>query len=616
MASIQMTEMRSSPHGKAESGAVLAGWLARLEDALAAADPEAAVELFCEEECFWRDLVAFTWNIATMDGRPAIREMLESRPRGSLTARFVRDGDAQVVDGMVEGWFDFETPLARGRGHARLRDGLCWTLLTAMTELKGHEEPSGFRRPYGVVHQARRGGWPTWLDERERTARSLGVEEQPYCLIVGGGQCGLMLGARLKRLGVPTLIIDAQPAIGGSWRRRYRSLYLHDAVWMDHFPYMPFPDHWPVYMSKDKLADWLEIYAKAMELDVWSSASCREARFDEEQGAWRVAVERDGRRLELRPRHLVLATGLSGLPQTPAIAGAERFEGHQLHSSEYRNGAGLEGKACVVVGANNSAHDIAVDLWERGASVTMIQRSPTTVVKATSLRRHRDKGPLSEAAARRGIDAARADLIIASTPYRAKERLDQADCRRLQEEDAEFYARLRASGFLLDFGEDETGHVGKYMRRASGYYIDVGGSELVASGEIKVRSGVGVAEIRPRSVVLGDGSELAADAIIYATGFGPMEGWTVALISPEAAAKVGRCWGLGSDTGLDPGPWEGELRNMWKPTAQEGLWFMGGNLAQARFHSLHLALQIKARMEGLPTPIHRPRPIRRRGLGP
>jgi putative flavoprotein involved in K+ transport len=157
---------------------------------------------------------------------------------------------------------------------------------------------------------------------------------------------------------------------------------------------------------------------------------------------------------------------------------------------------------------------------------------------------------------------------------------------------------------MLDFGEDNTGISAKYARRGSGYYIDVGASALIADGRIKLRSRVGVARIAPTGVVLSDGSELPVDLIVYATGYGSMNGWAAQLIGQDVADKVGKCWGLGSDTAKDPGPWEGELRNMWKPTRQEGLWFMGGNLAQARFFSLILALQLKARQIGLDTPVH------------
>jgi putative flavoprotein involved in K+ transport len=157
---------------------------------------------------------------------------------------------------------------------------------------------------------------------------------------------------------------------------------------------------------------------------------------------------------------------------------------------------------------------------------------------------------------------------------------------------------------MLDFGDDGSGLFMKYLRRGSGYYIDVGASELVADGEIKLKSGVGIEHINPRSVTLTDGTELPADLIVYATGYGSMNGWAARIISEEVADKVGKCWGMGSDTTKDPGPWEGELRNMWKPTQQEALWFHGGNLHQSRHYSLYLALQLKARKEGIDTPVY------------
>jgi hypothetical protein len=140
----------------------------------------------------------------------------------------------------------------------------------------------------------------------------------------------------------------------------------------------------------------------------------------------------------------------------------------------------------------------------------------------------------------------------------------------------------------------------KYLRRGSGYYIDVGASELVANGSVKLRSGVNIAQIKPKSVVLSDGSELPADLIVYATGYGSMNRWLADLISPEVADRLGKVWGLGSDTPKDPGPWEGELRNMWKPTQVPHLWVHGGNLHQSRHYSQFLSLQLKARLAGIP----------------
>ncbi|MCC7346022.1 MAG: NAD(P)/FAD-dependent oxidoreductase, partial [Variibacter sp.] len=442
---------------------------------------------------------------------------------------------------------------------------------------------------------------------------TLGTTRQPYCLIVGGGQGGIGLGARLKQLGVPTLIVEQNERPGDSWRRRYKSLCLHDPVWYDHLPYIPFPEHWPVYSPKDKIGDWLEMYVKVMELNYWGSTTCRSARYDAAAQEWSVEVERAGARVTLRPKHLVLATGMSGMPEIPRFPGAETFRGEQHHSSRHGSGEAYAGKRCVVIGSNNSAHDICADLWEHGADVTMVQRSPTIVIRSESLR-ELSQGPLySEEAVSRGITTEIADLMVASVPYRLMPQRAAAVVKKIRERDRDFYERLQRAGFMLTFGEDDSGIGVSYIRRGSGYYIDVGASDLIADGRIKLKSRVTAERIREHALVLSDGSELPADLIVYATGYGSMNGWAAQLISQQVADTVGKCWGIGSDTAKDPGPWEGELRNMWKPTAQEALWFHGGNLFQSRFYSLLLALQIKARQAGIPTPVYGRQDVHHRG---
>jgi len=579
---------------------MVTAWLARFEAALAAPARANWTELFADE-CYWRDILSLTWNIITLEGRDSIAAMVSEQGLAIRATHFAADNPALPMTDETQGWFTFATATARCRGHVQLRDGRAYVLLTAMVELIGHEEPAGARRVDGIEHRASKGR-RTWRDERDETARTLGHSVQPYCLIVGGGQNGLMLAGRLKRLGVPALVIDALEKPGDCWRTRYQSLYLHDPFFIDHFPYLPFPDHWPMYTSKDKIADWLEMYAKVMEIDFWGNTLCTAARYDDNSGEWNVTVTRGGEPLTLRPTQLVLATGLSGAKHVPAIRGAERFRGQQYHSGDHRTGAGFAGKRCLVIGSNNSAHDICVDLWEHDAQVTMIQRSPTIVVRAETMRAVSSNIYYAQP----GADIDLADLMFAANPFRPRTALEKGFTDYLRSTDAEFYARLEKSGFQLWYGEDETGFFMAYYRRAAGYYIDVGGSELIATGEIAVRRGE-VVEIGEDGVRLSDGEFLPADVIVYATGYRPMNEWVSQLISPEVERKVGPCWGLGSGTQCDPGPWEGELRNMWKPTAQEGLWFQGGNIMQGRFHSLHVALQLKARMEGIPTPVYRAR---------
>jgi putative flavoprotein involved in K+ transport len=584
----------------------VSSWLARFAGAL---DTRDLGGLF-HEDCHWRDLLCVTWSIVTLSGEAEIAAMLAEQGAATAPAGFeVEPGSGAEKDGTVEAWFRFETESLRGRGHVRLVDGRCRTLFTSAIEIKGHEESTGRRRERGVEHGAQRGR-KTWTERRADRDAALGTTEQPYCLIIGGSQGGMSLAARLNRLGVPTLVIDSLERPGDAWRRRYRSLHLHDAVWACHLPYMPFPDHWPVFIPKDRMGDWLDAYAEMMEISFWGSTTARRAQYDAASATWTVEVERDGKPVTLHPKQLVLATGMSGAPAIPRFPGAETFRGTQCHSSAFDSGAAYAGRRAVVIGSNNSAHDICADLWEHGAQVTMVQRSSTLVARADTLFRFITGKLFSEEAIAAGITTEQADYIAASRPYATVAELHRGLYRDIRAHDAAFYERLEKAGFLLDFGEDDTGLSMKYLRRASGYYIDVGASELVANGEVALRSRVQVARLRPEGVELSDGSVLEAELVVYATGYDPMETWIAQLISPEVAERVGHVWGLGSGTRRDPGPWVGELRAMWKPTRQDGLWLQGGNLQQVRFYSRILALQIQARMLGLATPVHDPKGLR------
>ncbi|QIE25928.1 Ferredoxin--NADP reductase (plasmid) [Caballeronia sp. SBC1] len=577
--------------------------LETFEAALKSGDTAAAAAQF-QPDGFWRDLVAFTWNIKTMEGREQIAAMLESQLDTVKPSNLkIADNEtATEADGVTQAWITFETGVARGTGFIRVKDGQIWTLLTTMTELKGHEEPKGIKRPMGAEHGARKDR-TSWKENREAELETLGYDKQPYCLIVGGGQGGIALGARLRQLGVPAIIIDKNERPGDQWRARYKSLCLHDPVWYDHMPYLPFPDNWPVFSPKDKIGDWLEMYTKVMELNYWGSTTCTSAQYDEAAGEWTVEVERGGEKLTLRPKQLVLATGMSGKPNMPKFKGMDVFKGEQHHSSKHPGPDAYKGKKVVVIGANNSAHDICGALWEAGVDVTMVQRSSTHIVKSNSLMELALGDLYSERAVASGMTTMKADLTFASIPYKILHEFQIPVYNAIKERDAEFYDRLEKRGFMLDFGDDGSGLFMKYLRRGSGYYIDVGASDLVADGKIKLKSGVDVVELKEHSVVLSDGSELEADLVVYATGYGSMNGWAADLISREVADKVGKVWGLGSNTTKDPGPWEGEQRNMWKPTQQQALWFHGGNLHQSRHYSQYLSLQLKARMEGIPTPV-------------
>ena len=183
------------------------GWLAALERSLAAGDVASTLALFDDAECFWRDMVSFTWNIQTMEGKAEIAAFLEATLARTRPRSFLIEGEARESDGVTEARFTFETEVACGRGMLRLKTDKCWTILTSATALKGHEEKAGPARERGVEHGVHRNR-KTWLERRSEEERTLGYERQPYCLIIGGGQGGLALGARLRRLDVPTIVIE------------------------------------------------------------------------------------------------------------------------------------------------------------------------------------------------------------------------------------------------------------------------------------------------------------------------------------------------------------------------------------------------------------------------
>ena len=496
----------------------------------------------------WRDYLGIYWDLQSFEGLEAVLSNLPAHIGDNL----------QVIETSSPHEIIFTFTCAHGsvKALAELRDGRCTRLFTSLADMKPHTKPS---------------------------------TDEPEVLIIGAGQSGLALAAQLQHLGVPYLVAEQNSNIGDNWRKRYDSLILHDPVWVNHLPFKPFPEDWPTFTPKDKMGDWLEEYADTLSLNVTCNLTVTSARFDENSSLWQVIAEHDGRTTTFTVAHIVFAVGTSGFAHTPQIEGADLFDGPQMHSSAYRSGAAFTGQSVTIIGATNSAHDIAVNLVKHGAKPTLIQRSSTHVVPH-QVYIENILAPLYGPKQNRLLSDA--DFLSVATPMRHLEAKGRAIFDEAQHTWKEFYQRLENTGFAIDFAEDGSGIIGKYRRSASGYYIDVGGSQHVIDGKISVKTGSNIKAITPSGLILDDDSQLASDAIIYATGFGSMEEWVARLIDQETADKIGTCWGYGSGHRGDPGPWEGELRNMWKPTAQQGLWFMGGNLAQVRIYSRYLAMQL------------------------
>lgn len=237
---------------------------------------------------------------------------------------------------------------------------------------------------------------------------------------------------------------------------------LHDPVWYDHLPYVPFPSHWPIFTPKDKLAEWFESYAKILELNVWTSTTVTSSAWDEEKRQWTVELERkttsgEVEKRTLHPRHVVQATGHSGEKQFPSIKGMDAFAGDRLcHSSEFK-GAQMskesEKKKAVVVGCCNSGHDIAQDFYEHGYDVTIVQRSSTYVMSSKAGLDVLLQGLYEEG----GPDTEDADLIFMSIPNKMLKRMHLDATEEIAKRDKDLLEGLEKAGFKLDKGPDDAG---------------------------------------------------------------------------------------------------------------------------------------------------------------
>ena len=561
--------------------ATLAGrWLAGLEAALARRDERALRELF-HPDCHWRDVLAFGWRIRTTSGRLAVAEELVHRSQASRATRFELDPNrtpprqaTRAGNPCVEAIFRFETAVGPGSGVLRLLPGdepKAWTLLTALQEIRSHEEQVGRRRPTGQAYSRDFSG-PNWFQKRKSSAQY--ADREPAVLVVGGGHAGLSAAARLTQLGIDTLIVDRWPRVGDNWRRRYDALTLHNQVHVNHLPYLHFPPNWPVYIPKDKLANWFESYAEAMELNYWTGTEFEAGSYDEAAGHWKAIVRRaDGSKRELHPRHLVLATGVSGIPNIPDIPELHAFRGKVMHSHEYRDAEPWRGKRVVVIGTGTSGHDIAQDLYSAGAHVTIVQRSPTLVIQCDP------SAQLVYGLYSEGPPLEDCDLITTSVPLPLLKKTHQLATAHAKALDKPLLDALERKGFRLTDGEDGTGWQFMYLTRGGGYYFNVGCSDLIVEGKI------GLAQFSVLKSLLP-----GTDLVILATGYKGQEALVEKLFGREMAERVGPIWGFGEDQ---------ELRNMFQRTPQPGLWFIAGSFAQCRIYSKYLALQIKALEIGL-----------------
>lgn len=561
-------------------------WIEAFGVAVARGDERALSGLFAKDG-HWRNLFGISWQFASFSGHDVLgRELLRSaREVGAEGFRI----DAaplpprrSVMAGreVIEAIFSFTTTNGPGYGALRLlpaADGLAraWTISTSLDfdricdERARHAVPRSQMRDFAA---------PDWIEQRETSSTYDGRE--PDVLIVGGGHTGISAAVELTRIGLSALVVDREERIGDNWRLRYRGLKLHNKTPVNHLRYLPFPLTFPDYIPKDQIANWLEHYVDIFDIGFWTRTSFEGASYDDASARWTAHITRQGVPRTLRPKHIVLATSVSGTPNIPHIDGIDNFKGQVLHSSRFRAGIKWAGRSVVVFGTGTSAHDICQELHANGAIVTMVQRSPTMVVNVEPAQIY-DKTYLGD-----GPPIETRDILNSGVPFPVMRIAHKQITDEVKRLDAPLLSRLEQTGFRLEFGEDGTGWPLKFRTRGGGYYFNVGASELIADKKIRLIQAADIVQFEADGLRLKDGSALQAELFVLATGYKGIDNLLAKLFGDEVARRVGRVWGFDEATG--------ELRNMWTRTPQPGLWFTAGAFSQARIYSRYIALQIDA----------------------
>ncbi|KAG6899119.1 hypothetical protein C0993_000645 [Termitomyces sp. T159_Od127] len=528
--------------------AVAKAWFAAFVTSVEAGDAQGVAKLFVNDG-YWRDMLALTWDFRTFYGLSKITQFLADR-LGSVrpTAFTLRDDGYLALQqpypdlAWINLFFDFETPTSIGSGIARLvpnanGEWKAHTVYTNLEDLKGFPEKIGPLRDAAPNHIQ-------WASDRKREVEFL--DKSPVVLVVGGGQSGLEVAARLKAFDVPTLVVEKNRRIGDNWRNRYDALCLHDPVWADHMAYLPFPPTWPVYAPAAKLANWLEIYTEALELNVWTSSTLVKAIQDGD--LWHVRISRgDGSERTFTVKHIIFATGIGSNDGTfPKYPGMDTFKGQILHSTRHKSATDHLGKKVIVVGACTSGtHQLKQSI--NAHCIYSENGLPTDI----------------------------ADRVTASFPYHFNFALAQRSTKAIAELDKDLLDALRARGFKINFGIEGTGFLFLAFMKLGGYYLDTGTSRLIADGKIKIKTGGSLESFTETGLKFEDGSELPADVVVFATGLGDTRDHIRKVVDEEVFKKVKPVWGL------DP---EGELNGMWRDLGVKGLWSMLGMLYWSLLH--------------------------------
>ncbi|KAK8106988.1 monooxygenase [Apiospora kogelbergensis] len=567
-------------------------------------------QCFFSEQAYWRDQIALTWHLRTFSNRRVIAtSLLEMSSLRVADDGFKIDGHAHFIPAlqMIGFAFSFNTkaPEAKCSGRAMLlpseevdpeRDTnhivwKIWTLSTWIEQLDLQQEDEILLRAPGRK-----------LDAVEHIETEV--------VIIGGGNAGVTIAARLKALDVESVIVERNPRAGDNWARRYDCLCFHIPTSCCELPYTI-----PHLLTRGELAQHVLQYAENFNLNMIISAKILHTQYDTKAKRWTVKVQTPSCETMVVCKHLVQATGFgSQKPYMPPMQNVDLYKGVSIHSNGYKTAKELVEKgvkSVLVVGSANTAFDIMEDCHAAGLRTTMAVRSPTYLLPMEYMSQPETLGIYDQ------LGAEAADRLFQTGPTVVDSALLQSTLRRMARSEPDRYAGLAAAGFpALDSAHPDAVLNSNLLERAGGHYVDVGGTALLASGEVGVKKGepTGFYE---HGLTFRDGSSVGADAVVWCTGFADKDYRTTAaevlggsgatlghhdklalddgdgdILGPhEIAARLDATWGLDD---------EGEIRGLAKRQRRaENYWAIGGPAPISRWYSKLLAIQIKAELEGV-----------------
>ncbi|KAI1779526.1 FAD/NAD(P)-binding domain-containing protein [Hypoxylon cercidicola] len=603
--------------------------LSTFNDALNTNDAKKLETCFFAGQAFWRDMLALTSHLRTFTTPNIVSTaFLETKSLRGVVGDVALDGAAtfisatpvlQFIDCRIV--FRTSTPAATCGGRL--------ILLPTKTESELDQE----------ILQWRIWILSTWIEnldvqvEDESLLRSpgrklKGVETiETDVIIIGGGNSGIAVAARLKALGVESVIIDRNAEVGDNWTLRYDCMTFHIPTSSTELPYLRYNKdlQTPHLLRRMELAEHLKRYAAAFNLNIINSVNIQSTLYDQVGKQWAVKFRTPDGERKIICKQLVQATGIcSQKPYTPPIPGSNHYRGINIHSVQYKSGKSIVtqgAKSALVIGLANTGFDIVEDCYAAGLKTTMIARSPTYLVPMDYVFDVRALGAYDH------FPTDVADKMLLTLPTSVDTQLIHGLLSQKASEEPDRYKPLAEAGFPVIDSRHPDGHLQHYLlERGGGHYVDMGkGVHLIAEGKVGVKGGAEPVAFTETGLRFSDGSTLDADAVVWCTGFADRDARTMAaeilsggsvagtavdgidngtaenLLGPrEIAARLDSTYALDS---------EGEIRGLWKrPLRMENYWVMGGHTQFQRWYSRIVAQQIKLALEGILPPAYRDTP--------